>query len=276
MSTQGSLYPSVPPRAKPQLVPLADIEIDRAYKPHGWLADSVRVAGLFCPVVLMDRGDDKYLVLEGRRRLVASEMAGHTEIAANVFDVDDVPNPEAVTCALNNLRTNNDVLEFESIVALVKKGYDVERIAAATGITVPSVKAALALGSLPPVFLAALHDGRIKHSVARRISKLSRDAQTKLIEVFEAKQGLTAKDVRPFWIAEMSMPSSGDIFEGDPIAEWTTGTIKHVRQLLMEAPFGAPAGVLDFLGHILTALEGQSDEDVKTVVAFKSTPPSSN
>lgn len=277
MSTQSSLYPPTPPRSKPQIVPLADIAIDSAFKPHGWLVDSVRESGLWCPVVLADNGDDKYTVLEGRRRLVASQMAGLTEVAANVFDSDDVPNPEAVACALNNLRNNNSVVEFESIVALVKKGFDVERIARATGITVPSVKAALALGTLSPVFLVALHDNRIKYSVARKISKLSRDAQGKLVELFETKQGLTAKDVRPYWIAEQSTPQSGDVFEGDPVAEWTTSAIRILRQLVAQAPRGTNFnGLLDDLRCAIAALEGEEDEDLITVTAFKATLPTVN
>lgn len=266
-----ALYPAAPPRAKLTGIRITDLPVEPV-QPPGWLVYSIKRRGILEPVTVLDYGDEGYKVKSGKRRVEAARKVGVKDVPAYVFDAEDWKNgaDAALSLAGNNQRSNNAVDEYEAIVDLaVKRGISVDEIAAATGITVPSVKSALKLTALPQPILDAMLGWKVKYSVCRRIALLSYRAQVALVNTLEKSGTITARDVTPFYKAEKSIQVSADLLKTDPIHDWTGKSLSLLKSVLDEAPEGVPGHALTGIGQAIDALEGARDPERAKIVAFK-------
>jgi ParB/RepB/Spo0J family partition protein len=266
-----ALYPAEPPRAKLTGIRITELPVEPV-QPPGWLVYSIKRRGILEPVTVLDYGDDGYKVKSGKRRVEAARKVGIKDVPAYVFDADDWKNGAAAALSLagNNQRSNNAVDEYEAIVDLaVKRGISVTEIAEATGITVPSVKAALKLTALPQPILDAMLGWKVKYSVCRRIAALSYRAQVALVSTLEKDGTITARDVTPYYKAERGAIQVSRDLLNDPIHEWTGKSLSVLKAVLDEAPEGVPSKAMTGLGQVIDALEGASDPERAKIVAFK-------
>lgn len=257
----GSLYPPAPPRAKLAGLRIADLPVEPV-KPEGWLLYSIRKRGVCEPIVVLDYGDEGYRVKAGKRRVEAARHLKMQYVPAYVFDAEDWKDGADAALALlsNNQRSNNAVDEFDAIVELaVKRRISVAEIAEATGITVPSVRAALTLTALPASIIEAMRQWKVKYAVCRRIVTLSHTSQLALAAVLEKNGTITAKDVRPYWLEERRQPKSGDVFAGDAIHTWTTSTVDALKEAFEKRPAGVPQLAVASIGLAIGALTGAPD-----------------
>lgn len=261
-----AMYPPEPYRTDLVWIPVKDLPIE-AVKPAGWLLHSVAKRGILVPLVVLDYGDDGYKVAEGKRRTEAARRLGIDKVPANVLDGSEV-NAAAIALALNNQRDNNAVVEYEAIVDLYDgQGFSVEAIAEATGITQPTIRASLSLLVVADPILAAMRAYKVKYTVVRRIAKLSKQAQDALAAILAEKGTITAKDVRPFWLAEQAIPTTGDVLAADPIHQWVNEAAPILTQILLEAPLGVPG--LDKLREFIDMIEGSRNPDRDAITEHK-------
>jgi ParB/RepB/Spo0J family partition protein len=241
--TQGEfdvLYPEAPLRHVAQDVPISEIKIDPHTTASGSLVKSVKRHGVIEPVVLADHGDDGYEIIDGRRRVAAAIEAKRTSIPARVFDADEVSQYSAVlTIALNEERSDNPVSKFDAVVELATlKGVPEDKIARATGLTIPTVKALLALTSVYEPILIAMRKGKVKFSVVRMIAKVGNQSQRKLYhDVFEATGTITARDVRERC---PELQQVQDVFPD----MWAQQALVVLRELVLSAPPGSDTSAI--------------------------------
>jgi ParB family chromosome partitioning protein len=235
------LYPQTPLRHAPQDVNIAEIKVDPYTTAPGSLVTSVKRFGVIEPVVLADHGDDGYRIIDGRRRVRAAIEAKKTKIPARVFDAEEVERYSSVlTVALNEERSDNPVSKFDAVVELATlKGVPEDKIARATGLTVPTVKALLALTSVYEPILIAMREGKIKFSVVRMIAKVGNQSQRRLYhDVCESTGTITARDVRERC---PELNQAQDVFPD----VWALQAVVTMRELVTSAPPGADTTALN-------------------------------
>lgn len=217
------------PRGREAFLPVAELPQDLTKAPT-WLVEDVKLKGVISSIIVADHGDDGYVVVDGRRRLAAAREVGLATIPARVFDGDEIGGivPE-LAVSLNALRATNWVTSYESVHKMAMAGLDIETIGQRTALTVPTVKALLAISTAHPTVLKAMHNGAIRYSVVRMLSRLDRGTQEKLVnDVLFVKGTITAKDVKAL------APTAPDQVEL-PDA-WTARAINTIEELMESAP----------------------------------------
>lgn len=223
------------------------------------MTESVRIMGVVEPPILFMNENHEWSVLDGLRRIAAAKAAGIDVLNAMVFSAYQAKagGRYALTIALNQLRSDNPIKEYEAIEELVATGLTYGQITEVTGMSGGTIKRRLRLRSLAPALMQAGREGKVGPGVLESASKLTVEEQTKLSEKVAAHEGkgkaLTAADV-----------SSGR--KVDRNAAQARTLPDAVFAPTDDDPYGQVAGICD---RLIRRLHDIPDEPVRTFMLGK-------
>lgn len=161
------------------------------------LADSIRKYGLLQPAGLRQRGD-RYVIIFGHRRFVASTLAGKETMRSLIFP-EDVSDEEAMKAAENIEREDvNPADEAKYYAELLEKKCDgnIDRLAGMTGRKIAYLESRLEFLRGDPDVLAAMAATGITMAVARELNRV-KDKGYRMSYLRSAiETGATASSVR--------------------------------------------------------------------------------
>jgi ParB/RepB/Spo0J family partition protein len=224
---QKDMLISVPPPCSLETVPLdkiiLDFEIEEAF--FRSLADSVDKLGVVIqPVMLIENGDGRYQVYAGKRRILSAKKKGIPSISAMVFPKGA---PESLlniyAIAENMNRGPNPADEAERILKVMSYyNWSAEEAARQLSVPVTHIRQRLKLAQLIPEFFDMLKKGKLRVSMALRISSLPKENQKKLLEEEKLTLDKIEKGCRSFKLD--TLLGEDDLFdvpeiERDPLEE---------------------------------------------------------
>lgn len=172
---------------------------------------SVVEYGILCPLLVraapaVDPAHD-FIVVDGRRRLLAAERAGITEVPVQVLSVAETETlPSEVRAAiLNTQRTQNYLTEADAILTLRGRGLDNAHIATVLNMSPATIRRRVRLAGLNSHFREALQLGQISQRTAMRLAGQPVGHQRDIAQVFlnRLREGL-----RPFFLPSWLGPSN--------------------------------------------------------------------
>lgn len=185
------------------------------------LAESIRKHGVLQPLIVSEqpRQPGRYHLVAGERRWRAARMAGLETVPATVVTTDDRGQLE-LALVENLQRTDLGPLErARAFRALLNDfGQSQEGVAAALGVSRPSVANTLRLLSLDPATMTALAEARITEGHARALLAVAdTEARARLLAAIES-EGLSVREAeRRTKASQPAAPSQG---AGEAQAEW--------------------------------------------------------
>ena len=225
--TEKGMLISVPPPCTLETVPLEniilDFEIEEAF--FRSLADSVDKLGVVIqPVMLIENGDGRYKVYAGKRRILSAKKKGMPAISAMVFPKGA---PESLlniyAIAENMNRGPNPADEAERILKVMSYyNWSAEEAARQLSVPVTHIRQRLKLAQLIPEFFDMLKKGKLRVSMALRISSLPRENQKELLGEEKLTLDKIEKGCRSFKLD--TLLGEDDLFdvpeiERDPLEE---------------------------------------------------------
>lgn len=158
---------------------------------------SIRQYGIQVPLTVIDLNDDatepNFFLIAGRRRL---KCALEIDLECVPVLIQTDVNIDTTILTDHAHRHANPAAELAAIERLQEEGHTEKQIAAASGMSVGTIRARLRLRSLCAELRDAFDSGKITLGVAEGLVKLSRDEQTTLAVQFEETGMLTSKDVK--------------------------------------------------------------------------------
>jgi ParB/RepB/Spo0J family partition protein len=191
--TLDDLLPAERPAQRLEQISPDDIDFDDiGPDPTPDFKRSILQRGIQVPITVID-ADGRYFLIAGRRRLkCAIEIGMETVPALIQTDVE----ADSALLTDHAQRHANPAAELASIERLLSRGYDEKKIAAATGMTVGTIRARLKLQSLNAELRDAFDDGKLSLAAAEQLVKLPVDVQTDLAIQYEETGELSVKDIR--------------------------------------------------------------------------------
>ncbi len=172
-------------------IPIGRIDADRNIRASlgdlSEMADSIREVGVLQPITVVPKGDDRYEVVFGHRRLAAAELAELAEVPAIVRA--PVEEPERVTAMIVENLHREDLTPLEEARAyqtLVGLKLSQRAIAKKVGTSQANVSKRLSLLTLTPQAIDALDSGRISVEDALHLAKLA-DQPSAIHQVLEQR-----------------------------------------------------------------------------------------
>jgi len=180
------------------------------------LTDSIREMGVIQPIVVLP-GDDRYRILAGHRRFIASGRAGKQTIPAVVRAVDAGAG-EAVTVHENSFREDvNPAEEARYFAYLLEHSCegDVDKLCRLARAKRGYVEERLLLLRGDPEVLATLKERRISLAVARELNRIRDQGYRRMYLDAAARGGATARMVQEWRIQServipVEPPAPGD------------------------------------------------------------------
>lgn len=174
-------------------VPIADVEANphqpRKHFDHAALEDlvsSIRDRGIIEPLVVTERGDGKYELIAGERRLRAANIAGLRVVPCVVREQAD--DREKLELAIIENVQRHDLNPIEEALAYQRLidefGLTQDEVGVRVGKSRPQVGNIVRLLQLPNEIQQALMERKISASNARTLLSLSTDAER--MELFRA------------------------------------------------------------------------------------------
>ena len=159
------------------------------------LARSIQVDGLIQPIVVSPKGD-RYTLIVGERRCRAAKLAGKTEIAAIVQQVE----PERileVTLVENIQREDLNPIEVASALERMIQELQLshEEVAARTGKDRSTISNLLRILKLPKDIQLLVTERRLSLGHARALLSLEDEEQQRVLAERTAAQGLSVRQV---------------------------------------------------------------------------------
>lgn len=185
------------------------------------LAESIRKHGLLQPLIVSEQTGQpgKYHLVAGERRWRAARVAGLEAVPATVVKTDDRGQLE-LALVENLQRTDLGPLERARAYRALVDDFDQtqEGVAAALGVSRPSVANALRLLSLDPATRTALAEDRITEGHARALlAVVDIDDRVRLLAAIEA-EGLSVREAeRRTKARQTDAPSRS---AGEDTTEW--------------------------------------------------------
>lgn len=192
-----TLLPDVPPTFTPEFVALDDLPMDEEIvgpAPDPALVASVRRHGIFQPILLVQDGNGRLSVAEGRRRIKAARQAGLTAIPALITDGEAML-AAAVGLVTHGTRRDNPAADLEAIERLLAHGATEPMIARETGLRLQTVRQRMRLQRLDGSLRAALRAGHLAVGTAEQAARLPVPAQRRLAARLSDDGKLTGADV---------------------------------------------------------------------------------
>ena len=213
----------VTPKAfQSRLIALGDIDgwEDIGDYPTESFVDDVRANGLEVPIVVEAVGD-RYVVVEGRRRLKTFNML-HAEGANGFSSIPAVINPRKTqrdlklrSLSMNYKRGENVTGDARTVKDLMEQGYTEQTIAAASGTPLETVRALRDIGQkLHPRLFKAVEQDKMKPWSAKHASRLGPAGTARLLAILDQNGRITSDEVieaRKFNVVqslENDLPSS--------------------------------------------------------------------
>lgn len=162
--------------------------------PSKELVEQVRKNGILQAISVMQDDDGAYIILEGRRRVVAARENDMDTIPALVFEGS--PLFHALSLIANNVRSENPVSDLDAILSLLASGYQENEIALELGIPVGIIKRRTRLASLRPELMEALQTLHLGIRLAEKIALLTKQQQDMLVAIYQQTGRLTSADVK--------------------------------------------------------------------------------
>jgi ParB/RepB/Spo0J family partition protein len=161
------------------------------------LADSIREYGILEPLVVTPRGD-RYMIIAGERRYRASLLANLTELPARVIEADDRLVEELAL--LENIQRQDLTIieEARAYQSLLDRGMSKETLAAKLGKQPWRIDERTSLLNLSPVHQNLVEAGKIGHSEAFEMSRVSEDKQALILRKIRAGELGTYNKLRSF------------------------------------------------------------------------------
>lgn len=199
------LLPDERPEQRDQDVYLTELPANdslemRGPNPDQDLIDLVAAFGFWERVVLFQRPDRTYKVLNGRRRIKTARLLNMETIPATVFYGGHY-SPDVITVGAHATRQENIAAEVAAIEALLgtQKAdgtyYNERDVSEATGLPLQTLRKRAELMGLHPHLRAALDSNKIKRGVAEIIAKRTKEEQATLASILESSGRVTMNDV---------------------------------------------------------------------------------
>jgi len=152
-------------------------------KPSKGLVESIREEGVIEPVVLQEGASGKYIILDGRRRIDASELAELDKVPAVVYGADelDTNNFDLILLKLQFHRSANPGRELEAVKRRIREGRTIEEIAESIGVNVVRIKRLFRLANLCTRGLRLLCSGQVTETKALSLARLPANVQENLL-----------------------------------------------------------------------------------------------
>lgn len=156
------------------------------------LMESIVETGLQVPLKASKiRGEDKYELVDGHRRMAAIDLAleeGHDikYVEVSPFKGNDEDRVFSMVITGTGQKALSDVEMSEAIKRLVNFGYKVEEIASKIGKSVPQTYNYLNISSLPKMIKNKIEDNKISASLVLQIVREEKDGEKQMEMVEEA------------------------------------------------------------------------------------------
>lgn len=140
------------------------------------LAASIKAIGLLEPLVLAPMNGSEHRLIAGHRRLAAAKKAGLATVPALLREDLDTPPKQLEAMLVENTQRVDltPVEEAQAYAQLVAfPGYTPTKAAKATGRSVKTVKARLAIAALPQATLDKMLDGQITLADAQTLAEFA-------------------------------------------------------------------------------------------------------
>jgi ParB-like chromosome segregation protein Spo0J len=165
------------------------------------IESSVDALGLLSVPVLQPREaegsgeENRYRIVDGRRRVDAARSVGRDVIDAYVIGAAVGPEADALTVLLNLARSPSPLREAEALSDLVESGYTPEALAR-LGPAKGTIEKRLRLAAAPPVIKDGVREGEIAEGVAEKVANLSKMLQEQCVACYREEGRLRHKDVK--------------------------------------------------------------------------------
>lgn len=158
------------------------------------LSDSISVHGVITPIVL-NRADDKYMIIAGERRYRASKLAGKTTIPAIIRDYDERQIKE-ISLIENLQREDLNPIEAAAAMQQLMKDYDMtqEELSARIGKSRSAIANTLRLLTLCESVIKMVEVNKLSAGHARALVTLPVDVQEKIAEK-AVKEKMSVRDI---------------------------------------------------------------------------------
>ncbi|WXG43096.1 MAG: ParB/RepB/Spo0J family partition protein [Promethearchaeati archaeon SRVP18_Atabeyarchaeia-1] len=239
-----------------QKIPINEIDLgdskfrtryDLGEKQIAELSESIRSEGLINPVVVRRRGDSRYQLISGFRRVEAVRKLGEEAIDAIVVSVDD---DKAFRMAVSENLKRKSLTPIELGLMcdrLVKEGRSYDEVGRLMGLSAKQIQRYLRTLKLSEDVKRSLAKGEINFFTALEIGKLDDAVQSGLLKRV-LKEALSTREVAQLVRDMRKSEGKSDAIEGLPNVRFKKGLViikstgddltKTLRILLNEAEKG--------------------------------------
>ena len=188
-----------------KVVPIEAIEIEDGFNPRQHvddeLADSIRRHGVLQPVLVRPKpdSDERWLLVDGQRRITAARKEGHKEIPVSVrADLDNNGLAAALVTALKR-KDLDPVEEAQAYQRLIDGGLTKRGAAQTIGVPQKTITARLQILALPEKLRPLVAAGTIPLSAVAELARMA-GFSTRLAERVGAEGASSGRF--DFWVAE--------------------------------------------------------------------------
>lgn len=180
------------------------------YEPSDALVNSIQRYGVLMPILLNANGE----IIDGRRRLVAAQRLGITDIPYEIMQTDGIAEDAAIGVATNAVRSRNFITEYEACKILRDAGHTTGEIAKLTGLTHQQVNGLWRFDNIIPEVWDAVREGRVSGNHIRQgLVKMSREQQLEALAAekitWKLLREIRQADVERAW-DELDLPDIDD------------------------------------------------------------------
>ncbi|MGD0659490.1 MAG: ParB/RepB/Spo0J family partition protein [Syntrophorhabdales bacterium] len=162
------------------------------------LAASIKEYGVLEPIVVTPRENGRYMIIAGERRFRASTLAGLPEIPVRVIEADD--NIVEELALLENVQREDLTIieEARAYQSLLDRGMSKEELATKLGKMPWRIDERTSLLNLSPAHQKLVEAGKIGHSEAFEMSRVSEGKQALILRKIHAGELGTYNKLRSF------------------------------------------------------------------------------
>jgi len=165
------------------------------------LSESIRAMGLLQPILLRPRGE-RYEIVYGHRRFLATQKLGSARILATIKEIDD--QTTALMRATENM-AREDITPIEEAAIyqdlIDNGGLRIDQIAHRLGRSGGIIKRRLTLLRMPTILQKAIHKRQIGYAVAEELWPLGDGADLEYLLMIAIENGTTQSVVRG-WVKD--------------------------------------------------------------------------
>ena len=242
------------------------------------LADSIGRYGVLQPIVVRKNAkiEGMYEIIAGERRWRAAKLAGLTEIAAVVFDGDELKTAQVSIIENVQREDLNPVEEAMAYAALINNfGLKQDEVAAQVGKSRPAIANMLRLLDLPAEALDLLREGMITAGHAKALLGLKNEENIiplakKIAESVENETPLSVREVENAVkklnaIAEAA-ETEDEIEEPAPFKMMARAQMRALEKRTMEA-LGRKVRILQTSRKKVVELSFDDNEDLEVLLS---------